>query len=70
MSKQQSTKIFDAFSQADDSPDAQVRRHGPRPRHLPPAVPSAWAASISVVRELGAGSTFTIELPLVVGPTR
>ena len=48
----------------------QVRRHGPRPRHQRASCPSCSAARSGWSSAPGAGSTFTLYLPLSYTPTR
>ncbi len=52
------SKIFEPFSQADETDHAQVRRHGPRPRDLPRACRSDGRARITVDSKPQIGSTF------------
>ena len=64
MTPEQMGRLFQEFSQATPRPRAQVRRHGPRPRHQPALLPDDGRRHHGGERA-GKGSTFTIRLPRI-----
>ncbi|MCK7505542.1 MAG: ATP-binding protein [Desulfobacterales bacterium] len=54
--------IFDSFSQADSSPDAQILRHRVGTRHLTAALVEMMGGKTGVESTPGSGSTFRFNL--------